>query len=138
MDKLEIRFARKSDLRWLSKNDDIANSILKRKIEQREIIVSRYQDEIVGFLRVEFMWSKTPFISMIRVSKKYQRQGIGKSLLQFLEEYLARKGNDILLVSATGIEKEPQRWHRHMGFKECGYIDKIQKEGKEIFFYKKL
>lgn len=138
MNKLTVRFANKKYINWLTRNDHIQRKIIKLKIEQKEIIVAQLQNKLIGFMRIEFLWSIVPYIAVIKVKKEYQKQGVGKSLLQFIEKYLVKKGYKTLFTSSVVKEKEPQKWHKYMGFKKCGYIDHIQKEGREIFFYKNL
>lgn len=130
MQKLIVRFANNNDLNWLAKNDDISKHIIKRKTGQKEIIVAQLQKKLIGHIRVEFLWSKVPCIGVIRVDKNHQKQGVGKSLIQFLESHLIKKGYKILCTSSVASEKEPRRWHKKMGFKECGYIDTYSKRGK--------
>jgi ribosomal protein S18 acetylase RimI-like enzyme len=138
MKDVVVRFADKKDLSWLVRRDDLSRVILLGKITAKKMLVAQRQGRPVGFIRVEFLWSKVPYLSMIRVDKAHQRQGVGKSLLQFLQKSLKKKRHKILLTSSQANENVPQKWHRKMGFKRCGYIDNLQKEGRETFFYKKL
>lgn len=65
--------------------------------------------------------------------------GAGRGLLSFLEAHLRAGGHAALYSSSQVNEAEPQAWHRHMGFAECGVIAGIN-EGEigEIFFRKRL
>jgi len=132
-----VRFAELSDLNWLAKKDDIKRAIIKRKIEQKEIIVARLNYKLIGFLRFEFLWSLVPHVAMIRVDEAHQKKGVGKSMIDFLEKYLVKKGHKLLFSSSQANELEPQRWHKKNGFKECGYIDNVQGV-REIFLCKKF
>lgn len=76
---------------------------------------------------------------MIHVLPAYRRQGVGKALLQFLESYLRDGGHAALYSSSQADAPDPQAWHRHMGFVECGSINGINDGGGgEIFFRKRL
>lgn len=45
----------------------------------------------------------------------------------------------MLLSSSQADEFEPQTWHRHMGFVECGRLEGINEGGvDEVFFRKQL
>ena len=56
MCKLIVRFANDKELDWIVKNEDIPKNIIKRKIEEKEMIVVKIQDNIMGFIRIEFIW----------------------------------------------------------------------------------
>jgi hypothetical protein len=44
----------------------------------------------------------------------------------------------VLLSSCTVDELEPQAWHRHAGFEECGRWDAFAELKGEVFFAKRL
>jgi ribosomal protein S18 acetylase RimI-like enzyme len=139
-DKIRVRFARADDLAWCTIQDDhVAEEIIKSKIELNEIIISEIEGQNIGYLRLEYLWSKIPYISLILVQKEYRGQGIGRAILKFLEKFLRSKGHKILLSSSQVNEKSPQAWHRAMGFKECGILAGVNEDGiGEVFFRKTL
>lgn len=70
---------------------------------------------------------------------EYQRRGVGKALLSYTEEFLREQGHKALYSSSQVDEMEPQAWHRHVGFEECGIIAGINEGGiGEVFFRKPL
>ena len=69
---------------------------------------------------------------------KYRRQGVGKALLRFIETFLREAGHEALYSSSQADEPEPQAWHRHVGFEECGFIAGINDGIGEVFFRKSL
>jgi len=136
----KVKFATVEDLAWCVREDsEIDEAIIKRKIEEREIVVTEVNGKLVGYLRLEYLWSQVPYIGLIRVLPEYRRKGIGKALLHFLEEFLRSKGHSVLFSSSQANEPEPQAWHRHVGFEECGFIAGINDGGiGEVFFRKVL
>jgi N-acetylglutamate synthase-like GNAT family acetyltransferase len=117
----------------------LAESILRRKIEAQEILIAERDGKVIGYLRQEYLWSIAPYIAMIHVLPGYRQQGTGRALLHFLESYLRDGGHAALYSSSQADEPEPQAWHRHMGFEECGIINGINEGGVgEIFFRKQL
>ena len=62
--------------------------LIKRKIKGKEIIIAKDNDNIIGLLRFNYIWSTRPYIEYIFVKKEKRGLGIGKQLLKFLEEYL--------------------------------------------------
>lgn len=136
--EIKIRFAKKSDLEFLNSNVYISGEILLRKIELQEIIITEKNGVQAGFLQLEYLWSLVPYIALIKVLPEYQRQGIGKKMLEFTESFLREKKYKKLYSSSQANEPNPQEWHRHVGFEECGIITGINEEIGEIFFCKNL
>lgn len=133
-----IRFASLDDLDFLAGQAYISAEMVRRKIESSEFIVSDRGGEITGFLQLEFLWGLVPYIALIRVLPEYRRRGIGKGLAEWLEDSLRKDGHKALYSSSQADEPEPQAWHRHIGFEECGFIAAINDGTDEIFFRKVL
>ena len=140
-DQIEVRFANQVDLHGCIALDHptMSAEVIKRKIEQREIIVAEKAGRLVGYLRIEYLWSIVPYIALIWVVEDQRREGIGRAMLRYLETVLREQGHTALYSSAQANELEPQAWHRHVGFEECGFIAGINEGGiGEIFFRKSL
>lgn len=113
--------------------------VIKRKVEQREIIVAERAGRLVGYLRFEYLWSVVPYVALIWVVEDQRQRGIGRAMLRYLENVLRQQGHTALYSSSQANEPEPQAWHRHVGFKECGFITGINEGGiGEVFFRKNL
>lgn len=137
---LQVRFASADDLAGCIKFDaHVPEELIKRKIGLNEIIVAESAGHSVGYLRLEYLWSKIPYISLITVQEEYRHQGIGRAMLAFLETHLKSNGCKMLMSSSQVNEPSPQAWHRAMGFEECGILTGIN-EGEigEMFFRKAL
>ena len=146
-DEIVIRFARVDDLDFAYQDGYIPAKILKPKIEAQltlnpdrieDVVIAEWNGERVGYVRLEYLWSIVPYIALIRVLSEYRRQGVGKALLRFIEAFLRDAGHDALYSSSQVDESEPQAWHRHMGFVECGLIAGINDGIGEVFFCKSL
>jgi ribosomal protein S18 acetylase RimI-like enzyme len=136
---ISIRFAVPADLDFVQQDRHLSTDIVRRKIEWREVIVAELSGHLVGYLRLEYLWARIPYIELIRVSPEYQRQGIGKALLSYVEEFLREQGHTALYSSSQVDEAEPQAWHRRVGFEECGVIAGVNEGGiGEVFFRKKM
>ncbi|HDN79435.1 MAG TPA: GNAT family N-acetyltransferase [Chloroflexi bacterium] len=137
---MKVRFAGLKDLEWCIREDsDVDPEVLRWKVEHQEIIIAEVDGQPVGYLRLEYLWSQVPYIGLIWVLPGYRRRGIGRAMLRFLEEFLRSKGHRVLYSSSQANEPEPQAWHRHVGFQECGFIAGINEGGVgEVFFHKSL
>ena len=146
-DEIVIRFGRLDDLDFAYQDGYIPDEVLKRKIEAHialnpdrieDIVIAEWNGERVGYVRLEYLWSIVPYISLIQVLPQYRRQGVGKALIQFIETFLRDAGHEALYSSAQADEPEPQAWHRHIGFEECGFIAGINDGIGEVFFRRSL
>ena len=146
-EEMVIRFAKVDDLDFAYQDGYIPGAVLKRKIKTQfalnpdrieDIVIAEWNDERVGYVRLEYLWSIVPYIALIRVLPKYQRQGVGTALLGFIEAVLRNAGHETLYSSSQANEPEPQAWHRSMGFEECGFIAGINDGVGEVFFCKHL
>ncbi|OPA75308.1 hypothetical protein BVG16_22190 [Paenibacillus selenitireducens] len=134
-----VRFGKLEDLAVITALDDIQGRMMEWKLQNQEYVLAEVDGYCAGFIRLEYLWSKYPYIGMIRVERPYQRQGLGIKMLLFVEEALRQQGVTELYSSSQADEADPQAWHRYMGFRECGIISGIN-EGEigEIFFVKSM
>ena len=139
-DRVLVRFAGPEDLEWCVVEDShVTETIVRHKIVNDEIIVVELDGQLIGYIRLEFLWSTTPYIGLIFVIDEYRNAGIGRKMIDYLEEHLRSMGHDELMSSSQADEPEPQAWHRAVGFEECGIISGLNEGGiGEIFFRKKL
>lgn len=116
-----------------------AKKIIASKLAQNEIVVAELSSKIVGYLRLEYLWSEYPYISLIKVDEAYRAKGIGRTMIAFLKDYLVSQGYDRLFSSSQVDEPRAQAWHRGTGFAECGIVAGLNSGGiGEVFFCKKL
>ena len=146
-EEIVIRFARLDDLDFAYQDGYISAAVLKRKIDVQlalnpdrieDVLIAERNGKRVGYVRLEYLWSIVPYISLIQVLPEYRRRGTGKALLQFIETFLRDAGHEALYSSSQADEPEPQAWHRHMGFEECGFIGGINDGVGEVLFRKSL
>ena len=136
---IKVRLATVADAGVLKMSSPLPKSVILHKIVVGEVIVAEMSGTTVGFCFIEFLWSKFPYIGMVRVDEHHRRRGFGRAMLQFLEARLRDQGHRKLYSSSQANEPEPQSWHRQMGFDECGFIAGINEDGiGEIFFQKQL
>jgi len=84
------------------------------------------------------LWSKLPYIALIRVLAAHRRSGVGRALLGYVEEEAAGRGHRVLYSSSQADEPAPQAWHRRMGFAECGFLAGVNEGGVGEVFFRKL
>lgn len=138
--RAKVRFGRDEDLDWCATEyDDTPRQVVRRKLHLNEIILAESGRDRLGYLRIEYLWSKIPYIALIHVRKEHRRQGVGHAMLRFLERYLRSRRHRVLMSSSQVDAPIAQAWHRAMGFKECGIISGVNAGGiGEVFFRKSL
>lgn len=140
LNTVQFRFAEAKDLKTCLAFDHVKNAVrLNASIMQKEIIIAESYHVAIGYLRMDYLWLRIPFIGLIKLKPAYQGYGLGKKLLTFLEDHLRSHGATFLLSSSQTNEKRPQQWHRAMGFSECGVLNGLNEDGAgEIFYVKSL
>ncbi len=134
-----VRTAATKDLTFVSQDGYVDSAVVERKIEEGEVFVAEMGGNPVGYIRIEYLWSIRPYIAIIRVLEPYRGRGVGRALLSHVEKVLRDAGHSFLFSSSQVNEPQPQAWHRHMGFVECGVINGINEGGVgEVFFRKPL
>jgi len=137
--EVTVRLARLEDLRFVTSDGHAASDVVRRKITHGEVFVAERGGEQLGYLRLEYLWSRLPYIAMIQVAPPHRRQGVGRALLAHLAGALVEQGHAILYSSSQADEPEAQAWHRRVGFEECGIVSGINEGGiGEVFFRKPL
>lgn len=140
MSEIKARFATQEDRDFTYKFDSIVtDAVFKFKVDQNEIIIGELDGKNVGYIRLEYWYLALPFIGLIVVEEEHRNRGVAKTMLTFLEKHLVGSSYDVLYSSSEVGEPEPQAWHRHMGFKDCGVIAGMNEKGaSEVIFRKEL
>jgi N-acetylglutamate synthase-like GNAT family acetyltransferase len=136
---ITARLARLADLCFVRQDGYLPESLVRQKIDRQEVFVAECDGTLVGYARIEYLWSLVPYLALISVLPSYQRHGAGRSMLRAINAHLCSRGLDALYSSSQADEPEPQAWHRHVGFEECGFIAGINDGGVgEVFFRMRL
>ena len=110
----------------------------ERKLERDELLVA--EDEgIVGYLMWTKIW-RMPWVEFVRVLVDHRRQGVGRALVNDLEDRLRAAGGWMLVSSSSGNDKDAIAWHRAIGFEDGGRIQWKMWRGAppEVLHYKEL
>ena len=139
---LAVRWAVADDwafIEEIERSRRVTDRVLRAKLELNDLVVAERDGRLVGYLRLDPLWSCLPFIGLIWVIEDERRNGVGKALLAFVERAALEQDWHVVYSSTDANEPEPQAWHRHVGFEECGFIAGHNPGGiGEIFFRKRL
>lgn len=134
---IEIRFATSQDYDYLVHNDrQIKPEVVKKKIEDAEIIVVLDNEQNIGWLRFNYFWDEIPFMNMLWIEEDYRRKGIGTRLVNFWEIEMYQRDNNQVMTS-TLSDETAQHFYRKLEYQDCGSL-LLPDEALEFFFLKFL
>ena len=117
-----IQIATQNEYAQLTKLDyHISKEMMKRKIEQEEVLVSMESTTVIGWLRYGYFWDSIPFMNMLAVVEEHRGQGIGTQLIVYWETQLRGKGFYEVLTSTLTHERS-QFLYRKLGYQDCGAL----------------
>lgn len=140
---LHVAFVDGDDVEWLIANDSstyISADLVREKARRNEYIVARLGNEYAGYIRLSYFWSFIPFLDVVAVEEEYQRQGIGRAMVTFIEDHARSQGRKLILSSSQADEPGPQAWHRKVGFRDAGAFINLEpvQQVPEILFVKRV
>lgn len=117
----------------------IRDQWLRQSIENGWVYFAELDGNIVGYLRLEFIWFVKPYIGWITVQEEHRRKGFGSQLILHIARELAQQGYDAFYTSTESLASENLAFYRKLGFEECGIVTQINENGNgEIFLVKPL
>jgi ribosomal protein S18 acetylase RimI-like enzyme len=138
MRTVRVRLAMHADLPWCRRVDPRTPvCVLRRSVREDEVLVAEVRGLRVGYLRLEWLWARKPFLAWIYVTSGYRRRGVGEALLTALEEQLIARGFTLLVSSAQDDAPGAIAWHRSVGFRRCGTLRGINRDGSDEVFFRK-
>jgi GNAT superfamily N-acetyltransferase len=137
MSAVTVRPARDADLAFVAQDGYVGEDRVARQIAAGEVWIAEDAGMPLGYLRLEYLWGRVPYIALIRVLPEHRGRGTGRALLSAAEQHASAAGHPWLYSSSQADEPEPQAWHRRMGFSECGFLAGVNERGVgEVFFRK--
>ncbi len=104
-------------------------------IQQRQVMVAENGGNVVGILVLGKMDEGFKLIN-IAVEPSFQRQGVGKALLQFAEAEARRLGHETILLSTNEKMTENQALYSKIGYVE--YDRRVENGYSRVYMRKKL
>lgn len=102
----------------------------------KRALVAYDEGNVVGYLLFQIIWGNTPFLSQVWIKDSYQGQGIGKEMVDQLEDRLIQEGYDSLTASNEQKNIGAIAFVGKIGFVEIGTLE--MSHGPEVFSLKKL
>ena len=80
-------------------------------------IVAKVDDPVAGFAIMEFL-DEHAHLSLLAIDPQHQRQGIGRSLVEWLEMSARTAGIGIVYVEARAGNQAAREFYRTLGYRE--------------------
>lgn len=140
MPAVRVRFAEgPTDLAWCVRHDGwLGEAELRRKVQAQEMVVADLDGELVGLLRLDYLWSSIPHVAQVRVVEPHRREGIGRALVTFVEQQARSRGTNKILSSTRPDKIGAHAWHRQIGFTDCGSLEGFGPNGEPTMFFLKI
>ena len=143
--QLDIKFAilkDYSDVRFFDPHSKYINpEKIRAKLQNNEIIIAVKGFDIIGLIKFSYFWATRPFIDLIYVKENQRNLGVGRKMLDYLENYLQSMNYSYLFSSAEERDEKAITWHEKNGFVKCGKVECLNlphDKTPEIFFYKRI
>src|SRR4051794_4060937 len=101
---IQVRPATPDDLAFVSRDAYLSGERLARMIADGQVYLAISNGEPVGYARVEYLWSKFPFLAMIWFLEQHRRCGAGRALLTEVERDGRAAGHEFLYSSSQANE----------------------------------
>lgn len=135
--QINATHAAQEHLQWLNARDHhVHETLLQRKISEREIILAESESVILGWLRYGYFWDSIPFMNMLQIAEAHRRKGIGKQLMHFWESEMKKREHTMVMTSSQSDE-DAQHFYRKLGYAYAGSLT-LPGAPLEVIFIKRL
>ncbi len=104
-----------------------------------QVLVAKKNDEVVGVVGINVCDPyKVMEIGYLFVGKDSRLEGVGKKLIDAVEERARNRRKEVLRVY-TGIKEEwAHEFYESCGFKESGVVKNFEFDGDKVVFFTKV
>lgn len=141
---MKIRKAKKEDLKEISeifrigtnkkpylsgRTKKMAFNYISQSFKKNKIYVVFVTKKIVGFIIISLNEKKDLHIDELWLKQKYQRKGIGKSLMKFIEKKYKEKGSKLIKLAANK-KSDAVKFYKKLNYKVDGEYIRMTKKLK--------
>jgi len=102
----------------------------------REVYVAQIDDQVIGGVILEMYGSFTGYIKSICVSTFYRNKGVGRLLMEYVEERIFREKPNVFLC-VSGFNREAQCFYEALGYSVVGVLDDYLVSGESEVLMRK-
>jgi len=121
----EIRILARDSFEMYTKNAAITELIapleetyedVKKAIETTDVFVALYNEEVIGSVRIQIKTDNTAYLSRFGVSSSHQNNGIGKILMNAIDNYMKELNINCLYLHTASRMFSLIRFYYGRGF----------------------
>ncbi|SHJ33058.1 GNAT family N-acetyltransferase [Lutispora thermophila] len=114
---------------YFSREGSARDAILEG-LEQGNLYIALTNRDCVGFLYYipKGAFHSFPYLHIISIKEEYRGKGIGKKLINFLEDMVFVKTNKIFLVVAD-FNPDAKGFYERIGYRQVGEIPSLYRKG---------
>lgn len=95
--------------------------------------------EVAGAFGLQPIWLRGPYIRFLAILPAFQRRGLGRAILAWLEEEARKEQDRNLWVVASQINVDAIRFYERHGFQLAAELDELAYDNRtELLFRKRL
>ena len=138
---MKIRKAKKDDINTIIAFDHVVQyeskrkAFIKKSVMDKNCYVAVEKGAPIGYAVLEYTFFGFGFVSMLYLSDKYRRKGIGKRLMEHLENNCK---TDKIFTSTNKSNKPMQKLLKKLNYQRSGIIHNLDPGDPELFYYKKI
>ncbi|MDQ2732308.1 MAG: GNAT family N-acetyltransferase [Armatimonadota bacterium] len=138
LDELVSMMAGQSPWLTLGFTPEMCRAVLSSGLEEIQVTVDE-EDHPVGFLRWQpAAFLGQPYLQLLAVAPLHQQQGVGRTLLRWLErEVFEIRGLANLFLCVSNFNEMGQIFYRRLGYREVGRLDSFLKPGLDELIFQK-
>jgi ribosomal-protein-alanine N-acetyltransferase len=92
-------------------------------MRQREslAVIARNQNHLAGFILAQF-GDESVHIALLGVAAEYRRQGLGRRLIQWVEETATVAGLFLIRLEVRAVKRDARHFYASLGYRETGRV----------------
>lgn len=91
------------------------------RIPDSVVLVAQSQEQIIGFAIMQF-GEEEAHLDLLAVKPKYQRTGIGRQLIEWLEKSALVAGISIIYLEVRSKNKDAQMFYERLGYHHIRHV----------------
>jgi Acetyltransferases len=123
---------------YFEKEGSAKNAVLEG-LNSPSFYVALEKDQCVGFMYYipEGAFHSFPYLHLIAVKAECRGKGVGKEMLEFLEDMVFKTRDKIFLVVAD-FNPDGKRFYEKMGYRQVGVIPDLYRKGVNEYLMMKV
>lgn len=102
------------------------------RMHEKRVFIAYNDNQPIGLLTYTIWWGNTPFLELVHIQDKHQRQGIGSALLNEMAQEVHAKKFKKIISSCEQDNNDSHGFHDALGFKKLNSL--MLPHGEEKFY----